>query len=352
MDWSKPYNASFRYMQVSRKTWDEIGRIKRVHPGARITWNLNTQVKVSGSLSLDNPDTIGDDLVRIYADVTQGAKTESICLATLYMSSSKEEFDMLKSVSMELYSPLLDLKQDMLRAPLVIPEGQNAIAYVSQLCMDRNLEVIAEDSDAKLARAWSFDAGKPIIEIINDLLDYAGFSSVGVDAWGRITLFRYRDPVNQKPVYTFVDNAASIIRQKMTREFDWYNTPNVVVCMVSDQDKSIIAEAVDDSPSSPYSTVSRGRRIVRTETISDIKDAEKLKAKAQELLTSSQRLTQSLEFEHGWTPFELGQVIQVEVKEKALSFSGSVQERELTLSPSMQCKTRIRRFVDSKGFGR
>lgn len=339
-------------MRVSRNTWDEIERIKHVRPGGTLAWNFNTQVKVSGSLTLDNPSRINDDLVRIYADITQDAQTEEICLATLYMSSSKEEIDMCQSISMELYSPLLDLKQDLLKAPLVIPEGKNAVAMASQLCMDRNLRVIAETSNVTLNRAWSYDVGKPIIDVINDLLSYAQFNSAGVDAWGRITLFRYVDPTGQQPVHTFKDGQTSIIKQSMVKEFDWYNTPNVIVCIVSDQDKSLIAEAVDDSPASPYSTVNRGRRIVHTENISDITNAKQLQEKAKELLTTTQRLTQSLEFEHGWIPFELGQVLQVNLSEKKLIFSGFAQERRLTLSPAMQCKTRIKRFVDAKGFER
>ena len=347
MNWAKRHYTDFELLRVDGHTMLETDRIDGIAVEGSITMNLNTRIKQSGSMKALRSIDFGDDLIRIYANVEDyDGSSERVALATLLAVTPKRDISG-SSVQgdIDLLSVLQRAADDATESVLTIPAGTDTVPYAANLLRSAGLTVQAESSTSKLTNAWTYDAGESKLKIANELLDYANFSSADVDGMGNVILRRYTSPSGQSPVHTFRDDEASlIVAGSITDEYDWYHTPNKVICTVSDNERTLTAVATNDDPSSPFSTVSRGRVIARTEEYNDIETQSQLQAKADALLESSTRQARSVEFKHGYVPLSLGDTIRFHHEASGLDMTGAIQEMDITLSAALEVQTRIRRF--------
>lgn len=346
-DWSVSRHGFIEFVLVDHITKEEKEHLGYANGGS-ISYNLNTALKVSGSFRLDGIDDIGDDLIRIYVDAKDAHGTQiRYPLATLYAATPKRTLTSSRiSSEVEGYSTLLRLEDERYKESLTIAKHTPIMQMVESLVTSSNMELIHNETNAQTQTQLKFDAGTSKLEVINELLSIAGFASLRVNGYGDALALRQNDPEKAPISHTFKDDGASILYSNIGHEKDWYSTPNVVICTSTSQDSLLVSvPARNDDPNDAYSTVSRGREIVRVEEYSDISSQETLNAKAELLLRTSSTRLEALEIEHGYIPIIPGDVVAIDIQSANLKGTYTVQTMEVHLSQALKTSTRLRRFV-------
>lgn len=348
MDWTHGHTDSFEFIRV--RGGIEYEALSNIKPNGTITRDLNTDLKVSGSLECVGDLGIGSDLIRIYLTAATATGSVRLAIATMFASTpSRTLTDTSTSAKVTLYSTLLQLVEDCFETTYAIPAGTNAIELATQLATSAGLQVKATPSPSTTTAVTTFEAGTSKLKVINYLLDFANYYSAQVDGYGTVIMRPYQSPATRQAVWTFVDGDGSIFVADVTDEHDWYATPNVVVCYTSNTTTdTLTATAVNDGSGiyagSGYSTVARGRRIVKTQSYTDIADQVSLQAKADALLLSSSSTAQTVTVKHAYAPIDIGDVIELDYSSQSIDYDATVQSMDMTLSPSVETTTKMRRF--------
>lgn len=348
MNWEKEGRLDrFRYVRVSWPDMAEVSQLGGV-TGATVTENSLSSLKASGTLSFSEGLDIGDDLVRIYSDSELDGERATVCHATLFATTPQSDWSgIARSGTADLYSVLWLLQQNRVVETFTAEAGANAVATAEALARENGLNVVATASDACVNTAHTWDAGTTHLEIVNWLLGFAGYASADVDAYGNVLMRPYVDPASKQPSATFSDTLDSVSAPGFSHELDAYEVPNRVTVVCSNAgSEPMVAHAVNDDPENPYSTVARGKSLVRVETVSDIADQAALQKKADELLRSSTSVVETVEVSHSYQPFSVGDAVYLDYvkagyRKKLVSVS-----REMRMVPGIRCRTKARRYVN------
>ena len=349
MDWSSSGRIdSFRYVRVDWDTWQETETLTGF-TGGNLDRNDLTSIKASGELEYYLRPNLGKDLVRVYSDSYHPFTGEETTIAhgTYLVSTptSTYKHQMVQGVA-DLYSVLQVLAEDAIDDVLEIPAGAVAVSRAAGIVSGAGLPVVASASGSTLNNPKTYDIGVSKLEIVNDLLDFAGFASANCDGYGNVILAPYEDPATKAPTVFMADDERCIFLPEVVHDYDIFNTANVVNVVVSNAEEGdITATAINDDPTSDLSTVSRGRRIVRTETISDIADEAAAQAKADALLAGEMSSVESLTIMHAYQPFSMGEVLDFKYRYSGLERVVAAVSQTMQLRPGMQCETRARRFI-------
>ena len=329
---------TFRFVRVRWGTWTETEELEGI---------------IGGSLDYILEPALGSDLVRVYSDSyypPTGERT-SIAQGTYLASTPSSTYrGAIEEGTADLYGVLHVLAEDSFAEPLVVPAGTRAVDKAAEIVREAGLPVVASESPATLGSPAVFDdKDTSKLDAVNWLLDFAGFASAGCDGYGTVLMQPYQDPSLRLPVLALEDDGACIFRSGVVREYDTFDVPNVVVVVCSNaQAGSMTAKAVNDDPQSAFSTVARGREIVRKETVSDIASQEALQAKAEALLAAKTSMVEGFEITHAFVPLEMGDVCSLTYRKAGVHRDDLVAVRQsLKLKPGMECTTRFRRFPRS-----
>lgn len=349
MNWTKEGRLDrFRYVRVKWPQMTEVGQIEGI-TSASITESSLSTLKASGTFDYVMPVDIGDDLVRIYSDSTLGEQTATICHGTFFATTPVSLMSArTKSGTADMYSVLWVLQQNKVEQTYTVEAGSNAVSLAANLARGNgnNLPVIATASNAKVNTSHTWDAGTTYLEIVNWLLEFAGYSSAAVDAYGNVLMAPYVEPSDKAASAVFSDTQDSVSAPEFTHEFDTYEVPNKVTLICSNAENApMVAHAVNNDPENPYSIVSRKKTLVRVETITDIASQEALEQKAKELLHSSMSVVEAIEISHSYQPFQVGDAIEVDYTKSGYTKKLASVSREMEMVPGIRCTTRARRFV-------
>lgn len=343
---------TFRFVRVRWGTWTETEELEGII-GGTLERNDSTAIKASGSLDYILEPALGSDLVRVYSDSYYPPTGERTSIAQgpyLASTPSSTYRGAIEEGTADLYGVLHVLAEDSFAEPLVVPAGTRAVDKAAEIVREAGLPVVASESPATLGSPAVFDdKDTSKLDAVNWLLDFAGFASAGCDGYGTVLMQPYQDPSLRLPVLALEDDGACIFRSGVVREYDTFDVPNVVVVVCSNaQAGSMTAKAVNDDPQSAFSTVARGREIVRKETVSDIASQEALQAKAEALLAAKTSMVEGFEITHAFVPLEMGDVCSLTYRKAGVHRDDLVAVRQsLKLKPGMECTTRFRRFPRS-----
>ena len=112
-DWTKPMQQTYEYYIVDPATWRDTERLMNVKMGATISRDADADTL--GSASFDLSESIGECYIRTYLVTIQNGIRERFPLGTHMVQTPSEEFDgKAKSVSVDAYTPLIELKENPL----------------------------------------------------------------------------------------------------------------------------------------------------------------------------------------------------------------------------------------------
>ena len=347
VDWTIPRKGTYRFVRVDYATRAELEELTTIQPGGTIVRNMETDLKESGTLSAVEFPEIGDDLVRIYYQVRDRAGAEvEIPLATMHAVKKSSKFTAAaQSCTVSLLSALLTMQDDKSYTTVTIPAGTNAIEAAVDIVTDLGLPVVATPSDKALFSDANFDPGTPALKVVNHLLDYAHYWSALVDEWGRVVFAPYQEPRERVLAWELRDGASCTFLPDVSMDSDAFDVPNVCVLTVSNAEESFSGAYFNADPSSPYSTVNRGRFIVLAETVTDAVDDGDLFDKAKSRLMLATSATEKYVFRHAYDPsIAPASVGACAWSKHMLAFYAAVLSQEIALNSAALTTTTVKRI--------
>ena len=269
--WIRPFDASYDFVRVSRETGLELDFVRDIENGGSIERNANTALYETASLDFADKFDVGNDFLRVYlnATFTDGSKRRE-CLGTFMPQVDSVDIDgAYREGQINAYGLLKRLKDDDFDGPYVIVAGSNLVDEAVKIAESVGLTVYADPSSLLLGSTLVFGVGgdndaKNKLDAVDLLLKAAGFRSPVTDRMGNVIYRRYVEPADMPISAEFTEGRDARFMPAMTESTNRAEVCNVVHVDFSTQDASVRGTAVDDSPDSDLSTVSVGRRIVKS----------------------------------------------------------------------------------------
>ena len=110
IDWTQSMNQTYEYYVVNPSTWRDGDKIPNVKTASIVR---DSTVETLGSATFDVTDLVGECYVRTYLIASQNGITERIPLGTHLVQTPSSSFDgKIRTISMDAYTPLLELKEN------------------------------------------------------------------------------------------------------------------------------------------------------------------------------------------------------------------------------------------------
>ena len=253
-------------------------------------------------------------------------------------------------IDIEAYSILWILTQCKTETVRTWTAGTAYTTVIGGLLTEAGLTNYALEatSDVLATDRADWDIGTPFLEIIADLLAEINYNAIYADFSGVVRATKYRPPTVAGVTRTYSEGSDSIIRADYDTELDRFGAANVfiVICDNPELNGTLRADAVNDDPASPYSTVSLGRRVPRVERVDNTPDLAALQDTANRMKSESLETTERIEITTAPQPdHTANETLLVQVG----GIAGVYRETgfEIDLSPTGQMKHRATRVITS-----
>ena len=109
-DWTKSMQQSFEYYIVDPGTWKDVELLNNVKS---CSINRDSEAQTLGSATIDVTDSVGECYIRVYLITIQNGLKEKHPLGTFLVQTPSSSFNgKIRDVSMDAYTPLLELKEN------------------------------------------------------------------------------------------------------------------------------------------------------------------------------------------------------------------------------------------------
>lgn len=319
-DWKRSMQQTYEYYIVDPNTWKNKTRLDNVISS---TITRDQTVETLGSASFNVTNSIGESYVRTYLVTFQNGVQEKFALGTHLVQTPSSEFDgKIRNVTLDAYTPLLELKDDQPSIGYFLEQGTNIMKAAYDLLIEHcRAPVVKTESSHKLTTDFVANTDDTWLSFIKDLVRKAEFN-LGVDEMGRILFLPIQDTASLRPVYTYDDSNSSILYPNVTMQHDIYGIPNVVTVIYSDDTRNYTAEAINDDENSPTSTVNRGRKIrhrVTNPSFSGAPSENMVQRHAEELLRELSSVEYKLTYTHGFCPVRTDDCVLLDYRDAQLN---------------------------------
>lgn len=381
IDWTASMQQTFEFYKVDPDTWSNTEKLNQVI-SAQITWDESNETL--GSASIETTEIMDECYIRIYLICNQNGVRYEFPMGTFLVQTPEESHNSgLIKVTMDAYTPLLELKDNMPPYGYTAMRGWNTLATVSDLVSENcrapvvrvypnapkyNAEstysegaIVTYDnvryeclSDILVAEEWNASHWVPIDKIVekNTVSDFGNDSwlsfltgllataelKFGLDEMGRILFVADQDDVAIKPIWTYDDGNSSILYPDVKVTRDLYGVPNVVEVLYSDETGTRFCRVENTDPDSPVSIPRRGRQVVYRENnpdiFSSIPGETQLKDYTENLLRKLSALEYSISYTHGYCPVRVGDAVWINYERAGLTdIRAVVTSQQITCRP-------------------
>lgn len=311
-DWLSSMQQTFEYYIVDPKTWKDIELIDTVKSS---TIQRDAEAETLGSATIDMTESIGESYVRIYLVTIQNGLRERHPLGTFLVQTPSLSFNgRLQNISVDAYTPLIELKESPPPLGYSILKNSNVMDFAYRLARERaRAPVVKTECNTLLGMNFTASTDDTWLTFLSDLIANAKYN-FALDEMGRILLSPYQDTASLQPVWTYNDDNSSILYPEISVDRDLYGIPNVVEVIHSNGAGYYFVRAVNDDPNSVTSTVSRGREIIHRVNNPDLvgKPTEsQVKDYANQLLRELSVLEYTVTYTHGYCPVRLGDCVRL-----------------------------------------
>jgi hypothetical protein len=325
---------TFEYYIVDPGTWKDTKRLDNVKS---CTINRDSDAETLGSATIDVTESLGECYIRIYLITIQNGVKEKHPLGTFLVQTPSSSFDgKIRTVSMDAYTPLLELKENPPPIGYSLLEGDNIMQKAYQICRENaRAPVVEAKSDEVLHYDFVANTNDTWITFLIDLIGTAKYN-FSLDEMGRILFSPKQDTASLQPVWSFDDGNSSILYSDITMDHDIYGVPNVVEVVYSNGSEVYQTRVVNDDPNSPISTVNRGREIVYRDTSPEIVGNPtrlELDEYANRLLRELSSLEYTVSYSHGYCPTRVGDCVRLNYKR-----AGITNIKARIVSQSISCE--------------
>lgn len=319
-DWTLPMQQSFEYYVVDPNTWKEIDKLNNV-TSCTITRDL--EAETLGSATIDMVGSIGEKYIRVYLITLQNGVKERHPLGTFLVQTPSVTFNgLVKTESVDAYTPLIELKENPPPIGYFVPKNANIMERVYQIVREHarapvvssvSTEIVHKDFVSSTEDTW--------MSFTKDLMANAKHE-FALDEMGRI-LFAPKQEIDAlQPVYTYDDSDKSILYRDITLKQDLYKVPNAVEVICSSGTNTYMARVVNDDPNSETSTVSRGREILHRVTnpgFAAPPTNRQLDIYAKQMLKDLSSVEYRISYSHGYCGTRLGDCVRINYERAGMS---------------------------------
>lgn len=338
MDWCSSMQQTYEFYEVDPSTWKDARRIDTI-----ISCNITRDSGDStlGSASMGSTESMDECYIRVYLIATQNGVTERVPLGTFLVQTPSSNFDgKTHSISMDAYTPLIELKGNMPPVGYSLLKGDPIMDRAYTLCREVMRAPVVPtkttSTDDKLKNDFVSNLNDNWQTFISDLIAQAKYK-FALDELGRVLFEPEQDIAALQPVWTYDDGNSSILYPEISDERDLYDIPNVVEVIYSTDTSYIISRVVNDDPNSPVSTVNRGREVTYRDSspsFSGSPTQEQVDAYAKQLLRNLSCLEHTITYSHGYCPVRVGDCVMLDYKR-----SGITNVKAKVTSQSISCTT-------------
>lgn len=311
-DWTSSMQQTFEYYTVDPGSWTDMKRITDV---TSCTITRDAEVSTLGSATFDIANLVGECYIRVYLVTVQNGVTERFPLGTYLVQTPSSNYNgTMRLVSMDAYTPLLELKEGLPPLGYAIEKDVNIMeqAYI----LTRNhvrAPVIRPVCGTTLQYDFVADTDDNWLTFVSDLVENAKYR-IALDDMGRVLFAPKQETASLQPVWTFNDDNASILCSEISMNHDLYGIPNVVEVVYSNGKDSRYARVVNNELSSPTSTVNRGREIVYRDTNPSLRGVvtpEEVEDYANRLLRELSSIEYTVTYTHAYCPVNIGDCVRI-----------------------------------------
>ena len=319
-DWTKTMQQTFEYYVVDPGTWKEIKKIDCV---LNSSISRDSTLETLGSASITVSESIGECYIRIYLVTIQNGIKERHSLGTFLVQSPSYSFDgKIKNITLDAYTPLLELKENPTPLGYSILKGENVIETAYRIVREQvRAPVVKTQNDETLNSNFVANINDTWITFVRDLIANANYS-LALDDVGRVLFMPNQDTMSLQPIWTYDDSNSSILYPELTVDRDLYGIPNVVEVIYSNGTEYYYGRAVNEDPSSPISTINRGRKITHRESNPSLlgnPNQKRIQEYAENLLKELSSLEYTITYTHGYCPVRIGDCVRLNYKRAGIN---------------------------------
>ena len=334
VDWLSSMQQTFEYYVVDPNSWRDVKRLENVKS---CTITRDYEVETLGSATIDVAESIGESYIRVYLITIQNGVKEKHPLGTFLVQTPSSGFNgKIRDVSMDAYTPLLELKENPPPLGYSILQGENIMDIAYRLSSEKaRAPVVKAVSTDKLFDDFVSNTDDTWLTFIADLIANAKYE-FSLDEMGRILFSPKQNVSSLQPVWTYDDGNSSILYPDLTIDHDLYGIPNVVEVIYSNGNSCYQTRVVNDDANSPTSTISRGREIVYRVTDPDLVGGatkEQIQEYAERLLDDLSSLEYAVTYTHGYCPVRIGDCVRLNY-----SRAGINNIKAKVISQSIKCE--------------
>lgn len=319
-NWYSSMRQTYEFYEVDPYTWKNKRKIDTI-TSCNIKWDSSLQTL--GSATIECTGDIDECYVRIYLVINQNGVTERIPLGTFMIQSPSIQFDgKISKVSLDAYSPLIELKEKMPPIGYTVMKDEVIMNRAVALCGENMRAPVGNvTNEDKLKSNFVANPDDTWLSFISDLINNADYR-FELDGMGTLLFSPIQDIASLRPVWTFDDNNSSILLPDITDSRDLYGIPNVIeVVYTRDDGKVLTSRIVNDYENSPTSTVNRGREILYRDTnpsFPGVAEQAMVDKYAENLLRNFSCLEHTITFSHGYCGVRVGDCVRLNYKRAGL----------------------------------
>lgn len=335
IDWTESMDQQFEYYEVDPNTWKDIRPIQTVKSSSI---NRDDGADTLGSASIDITNTLGECYIRIYLIAIQNGVKEKVPLGIFLVQTPSSSFDgKIRNVSMDAFTPLLELKEKPVPLGYALLKGDNIMSEAYKIVRNYcRAPVIETKSDKTLEVDFIANASDTWLTYIIDLLKIAKYH-LGLDEMGRIIFVPIQKADELQPVWTYNDDNSSILLPEISLQHDLYGIPNVVEVVASTGLDVYYARVENRDPNSPTSIQQRGREIIHRDTnpsLPGLPTKEQIDEYAETLLKALSSVEYTVTYSHGYCPVRVGDCVRLNYKNAELN-----DIKAKVISQTINCNT-------------
>lgn len=333
IDWTKSMEQLFEYYEVDPNTWQDIGLIKTVKT---CSIDRDSTAETLGSATIDVTDLLGESYIRVYLIAIQNGFREKIALGTFLVQSPSSKFDgKIRDVSLDCYTPLIELKENPPPLGYSLLKDDNIMNEAYRIAVNNCRAPIVQSSSEELLKDnFVSNTNDNWLTFLRDLiaLDNREFY---LDEFGKIYFAPKQTNEELQPVWTYDYGNSSILSPEISLNHDLYGIPNVVeiVCITPDGAKEFTLK--NDDPNSPTSIQARGREIKYRDTnpsLPKYPSSLQLKEYATQLLKNLSSIEYTISYTHGYCSVRIGDCVRLNYDK-----AGLVDIKAKVISQSISC---------------
>lgn len=333
--WEESMEQTYEFYKVDPNSWRDSERVECI---TNCTINRDFQSATLGSVSIDMTEDVGECYIRTYLIAIQNGERYKIPLGTHLIQTPYLNFDgKTKSISVDGYTPLIELKNNKPPLGYALLKGQPIMQAVSILSRDNlRAPVVATDSSHNLENDFIASVDEDWLSFNTALMSAAKYS-YALDEMGEVLFEPNQETASLQPVYTYNDDNSSILYPSIKDEHDLYGVPNVVEVVYSTNLGFRFARVVNDDENSIVSTVRRGREVIYRETnpsFPGIPTQNTIEAYATQKLKALSSLQHTITYTHAYNHTRIGDCVVLNYKRAGLN---NVKARILT--QNIKCVT-------------